>query len=337
MIGDLDNLQTVSSGVIYFKQVGQSDASNHSQSLDPCIQDSPVYQVVVPLVLGIIVLGGIVGNLMVIYVILSQPRLRTHTNLLLLNLAIADVSFLLLFGSFTTVHYALNNWPLGDPLCRIIQYLLYVTCYVTVYTLIAVSAVRYLTVVYGNKSAFLRSKRSIVLLIIAIWIVFLLTKIPILVVHGVSMDGSTAKRECMVSGKQYAQNLFATFFVFAYALPLLVICTLYILIIRHVKRKSSSCDFHGEERSRHITKVVVVVVTVFAVCWLPLHVHLLVAYYGKLPQRPHYKLFLLIWQSLAFANSLLNPLIYNYFSRDFRDGFRAVMHLRTKEIEGVAV
>ena len=299
--------------------------SNDSTS-QPNPFESLLFQVTVPFIFSAVVLGGILGNSLVIYVILSNQQLRTHTNLLLLNLAIADVSFLLLCGSFTAVHYALNVWPLGDPLCRIIQYLLYVTCYVTVYTLIAVSAVRYMTVVYGNKSTFLRSKRNIVLLILAIWIVFLLTKIPILVVHGVSMDQTSSRVECIISGKQDAQNLFATFFVFAYALPLLVICTLYLLIIRHVRRQSKrkplADEAGGEERSRHVTKIVVLVVTVFSVCWLPLHVHLLVAYYGETPTSPLYQVFLVIWHCLAYSNSILNPIIYNYFSVDFRNTFR---------------
>ena len=48
-------------------------------------------------------------------------------------------------------------------MCRIVQFLLYVTCYVTVYTLIAVSAVRYLTVVYGPHAAFIKTKRNVLL------------------------------------------------------------------------------------------------------------------------------------------------------------------------------
>lgn len=48
---------------------------------------------------------------------------------------------------FTAVKYAAASWPLGDAACRVANYLLYVTVYVTVYTLVAVSALRYIVVV----------------------------------------------------------------------------------------------------------------------------------------------------------------------------------------------
>ena len=284
-----------------------------------------LYIVVVPTVFALIVFFGTLGNSLVIFVILVKKKLRTVTNLLLLNLAIADISFLVVCGTFLALHYALTVWPFGDIMCRIVQFLLYVTCYVTVYTLIAVSAVRYLTVVYGPHAAFIKTKRNVLLLIFAIWLVFLLAKIPVLVVHGVSHNDENNRTECIISGKQEAQNLFASFFVFAYALPLLLIATLYILILRHLRRKKQEAIHHSpgeQERAKHVTKIVILVVTVFAVCWLPLHIHLLVANYGSIPRTQSYYACLILWHCLAFGNSLLNPIIYNVFSSDFRNSFK---------------
>lgn len=278
--------------------------------------------------LSLIVIVGILGNALVIYVILSRPKLQTVTNILLLNLAIADVSFLLVCGSFTVAHYALLEWPLGDIPCRIIQYLLYTTCYVTIYTLTMVSVIRYLIVVKGNKSSWLTSTRHAVLICLIIWTVVSIGKIPILIVHGVSYHSQTGRIECIISGKTEAKQLFASFFVFAYALPLLIIGTLYLLIVRHVRLHK-----HEQTDRSHLTKAVVLIVTVFAVCWLPLQLHLLVNYYAHIPDSPVYQVLLLIWHSLVFGNSLLNPLIYHFCSKDFRNSFREVICCRREEIE----
>ncbi len=272
--------------------------------------------------------AGTLGNSLVIFVILAKKKLQTITNLLLLNLAVADISFLLICGSFTTVHYALTVWPFSDELCRVVQYLLYVTCYVTVYTLMAVSAVRYVTVVHGPQTSVIRTKRNVSILILVIWVVFLVAKIPVLIVHGVSHDASTNRTECIISGRRDAQNLFASFFVFAYALPLLVIATLYMLIVCHLKHKKDIAIHRSPgngERNRHVTKIVILVVGNFAFCWLPLHIHLLVAYYGTLPTHPVYYAFLILWHCLVFAHSVLNPIIYNLLSADFRNAFREVI------------
>ena len=287
----------------------------------------PLHTIIVPIIFSIVVLLGILGNLLVCYVIFSKPQLRTVTNLLLLNLSIADISFLLVCGSFTVVHYALTVWPFGDVLCRIIQYLLYVTCYVTMYTLVAVSFVRCITIVYGPHAFFIRSKQNVGRLITAIWVIFLVAKIPILVVHGVSHNEATNRTECIISGRKDAQKLFATFFVFAYALPLFIICTMYAMAVCHLRRHRTlmhsfdGSNNHRPGRARHVTKVVTLVVMVFAICWLPLHIHLLVAYYGSIPRSPIYQIFLLVWHCLSYTNSLLNPIIYNVFSKEFRTSF----------------
>ncbi len=319
-----------------------------------------LYQFLVPGIFAVIVLLGLIGNILVIYVILTRPKLRTVTNLLLLNLAVADVSFLLLCGSFSTVHYALAEWPFGDTFCRVIQYLNYVTCYVTVYTLVAVSVVRFVTVVYGPQCRLIRDQKNIFIITLVIWISFLVAKIPILLVHGVSKNVDTNRTECMIEGRREGQELFASFFVFAYALPLGVIATLYIALVCHLKRQQNELVEHScngtvvnrhaettplnshvtlspqrnshatraddrgrhvtkaDDRNRHVTKIVLLVVAVFAVCWLPLHIHILLGYY----YHASYTILLIIWHSLAFLNSVLDPIIYTCFSRDFRDSFR---------------
>jgi len=52
-----------------------------------------LYEVTVPILYGIVTVLGIIGNSLVIYVIVSKERMRTTTNFLLLNLAVADLSF----------------------------------------------------------------------------------------------------------------------------------------------------------------------------------------------------------------------------------------------------
>jgi len=85
---------------------------------------------------------GTVGNGLVIYIILSRPSMQSATNVLVVNLALADISFLVVCVPFNAYKYAADAWPFGDVLCKLVQYLLYVTAYVTIYTLVAVSALR---------------------------------------------------------------------------------------------------------------------------------------------------------------------------------------------------
>lgn len=102
-----------------------------------------LYQVAVPIAFSVIIAVGVVGNILVATVTLSHRKMRASTvSLLLLNLAASDLLFLVVCVPFMAYHFAADNWLLGEAACKIAQYSLYVTVYVTVYTLVAIAIIR---------------------------------------------------------------------------------------------------------------------------------------------------------------------------------------------------
>lgn len=138
-----------------------------------------LFKIVVPALFGVISVTGITGNALVVYVILSKRQMRTVTNLLLLNLAFADLCFVIVIPPFTAYEYSTDRWMLGRFACRLMHYLVNVTAYVTVYTLVLVSAVRYMTVVHGVRTARLRTVTNVAIIIAAIWMNMIAVNIPI--------------------------------------------------------------------------------------------------------------------------------------------------------------
>ena len=53
-----------------------------------------VYRIVTPIVYSLLTITGTIGNLLVIFVIISKKQMRTATNYLLLNLAFSDILFI---------------------------------------------------------------------------------------------------------------------------------------------------------------------------------------------------------------------------------------------------
>ena len=96
-----------------------------------------------------------------------------------MKLAFADLCFVIVIPPFTAYEYSTNNWLLGQLACRLMHYLVNVTAYVTVYTLVLVSAVRYMTVVHGVRTARLRTVTNIAVIIAAIWIIMIAVNVPI--------------------------------------------------------------------------------------------------------------------------------------------------------------
>lgn len=113
-----------------------------------------LFSIVVPIVFGFVTLLGTFGNLLVIYVIFSRRQMRTVTNLLLLNLAFADLTFLLICPPFTAYSFATMRWPFGNVVCKMMHYLLNVTVYVTIYTLVLISVIRYASFLFSYPNFF---------------------------------------------------------------------------------------------------------------------------------------------------------------------------------------
>jgi len=96
-----------------------------------------LHAVVVPILFAVITLLGLAGNTLVIVVIVTRVRMRTVTNILLLNLAVADLGFVLVIPPFTAYEYVAgelptSSWALGSTMCKLLHYLVNVTAYVTV-------------------------------------------------------------------------------------------------------------------------------------------------------------------------------------------------------------
>ena len=87
---------------------------------------------------------GITGNVLVIYIVFSDSKMRlSMTNMLIVNLAIADLS-IMLFGIPEIVQFMMSQgWLLGQELCKIQRCVLVTALYASVMTLLALCIERY--------------------------------------------------------------------------------------------------------------------------------------------------------------------------------------------------
>ena len=102
-------------------------------------QVEKIVVVVVPIFFGMIGILGLVGNSLVVIVVAANPGMRSTTNILIINLAVADLLFVILCIPFTATDFVLPFWPFGNFWCKMVQYLIIVTAYASVYTLVLMS------------------------------------------------------------------------------------------------------------------------------------------------------------------------------------------------------
>ncbi|VVC97391.1 unnamed protein product, partial [Leptidea sinapis] len=66
-----------------------------------------------------------VGNLVVIWIVLANKRMRSVTNYFLVNLSIADTMMSTLNVTFNFTYMLYSDWPFGDFYCRFCQRVCY--------------------------------------------------------------------------------------------------------------------------------------------------------------------------------------------------------------------
>lgn len=89
---------------------------------------------------------GTVGNLMTILAFIIDPRLRTRFNVLIVNLAVADLLYCTVLQPISVDSYLHLRWRSGHLWCRIFGFLLFLSNSVSILTLCLVAVSRYLLV-----------------------------------------------------------------------------------------------------------------------------------------------------------------------------------------------
>lgn len=69
---------------------------------------------------SLVVIVSLFGNLFVCYVILKRKRMRTTTNLLMINLTISDLMMTIINIPFSIFRLLVDSWQLGNTLCILV-------------------------------------------------------------------------------------------------------------------------------------------------------------------------------------------------------------------------
>lgn len=81
---------------------------------------------------------ALIGNGLVCYVVHSSPRMRTVTNIFIVNLAVGDILMTILCVPFSFVSIYQQHWPFGKTLCPTVSFSQAVSVLVSVSSLICI-------------------------------------------------------------------------------------------------------------------------------------------------------------------------------------------------------
>ncbi|XP_025047282.1 G-protein coupled receptor 84 isoform X1 [Alligator sinensis] len=128
---------------------------------------------------------GTVGNILTLLALVSEPGLRTGLNVLVANLALADLLYCTGLQPFSVDSYLWLHWRGGATACQAFGLLLFVANATSVLTLCLVAISRYLLIAGSPRSARLFARRRVALAAAgATWAVALVSFAPLWPVYG---------------------------------------------------------------------------------------------------------------------------------------------------------
>lgn len=268
---------------------------------------------------------GVVGNSLVIWVIVFGTRLRSMTDVCLLNLAVADF---LLVGSLPFQAYqAGNQWPFGDAMCKIILGTFNIAFYCGIFFVCLMSIDRYLAVVHAVYAMRARTRSFGMIAAVVTWVAGFLASFPDLLFLKLH-DGFNSRQECAPLYPSFAEDSnedishFWSVFsllkmnILGLLVPAIILVFCYSQIIFRLYRSQSS--------KKHAIRLVLVVVAVFFGSWLPYNI---TSFFQVLELTGNYtgcetskaiKLALQVSEAVAYSHSCLNPFLYVFVGEKFR-------------------
>ena len=278
----------------------------------------------------VVITLGLIGNLSVIVTFLKRwGKLRTY-ELFLISLAIADLLFSLVSPTMTAFNNLgfINLKFMGDFGCQLLNWLRVTALTVSAWTLIIISADRYMVIVWRPLIHQEPSKRIICLIIVSIWA--LASSLGTLYFFRVKLWNFGPRSACAIIYKDNTEDWIhsSLLFVFQMAIPILSLTVLYSIMIRTLKSTelvhlNSRAKEVRYRRNRKAIRLFVTVVCVFYILVLPYQVFYLI--YTAMVQQDKS---LEQNDTIRFANSILilvyslngclNPLIYARLHTSFR-------------------
>ncbi|CAB3372966.1 Hypothetical predicted protein [Cloeon dipterum] len=238
-------------------------------------------------------------------------------------------------------------WLYGDVMCKLTYYLQGVSVGASVFTITVMSIDRYLAIRRPIAFRKVFNRRSTIMVIVALWGVSLLLFAPLLVVRQTSrVLVENADHQLIFCVEQWGtpknrRSYSILCFVLVYAVPGSIVILAYSLMGRRLCAASllqqinagaapgvSRYQAGGERLVRdrkRVAKILLLLAILFALCWLPYNIlNLLLDLDESRPNAEQIFAMLPFTLLLGHANSAINPLLYCFLTRNFRNTVRQI-------------
>lgn len=289
---------------------------------------------------------GVLGNGVVIAVVRKTPSMRTTTNYLLLNLAVADLLTLLLCPAiydFALNHSRMNS-TLGDIVCKLFagNAVVCITFDASVLTLCVIAVERYVAIVKPfQSSSWNISSNNTNLVIVGIWVLSFILSFPDSLWTIYKKDPSSSypcTRPWTLEHGSIVKVYIIAHCLVMIVFPSILISFCYLSILKVLKWDLSDPGIDEAEKNSMKRLLKLLVSLAVAFCALCLSFACFFMYVSVITdaqiKQDFAQLFLAnrIVRVLIFFNSFINPLLYAAQSANYRKAMDEIC-CRTKVVD----
>ncbi|XP_028809086.1 neuromedin-B receptor [Denticeps clupeoides] len=292
----------------------------------------------------VIITVGLLGNITLVKIFISNSAMRSVPNIFISSLAAGDLLLLVTCVPVDAFRYFFEEWIFGTVACKLIPVIQLTSVGVSVFTLTALSADRYKAIVNPMDIQTSSAVLWTCLKAVSIWLVSVLLAVPEAIFSQVVhiQDKNVTFTACVpypLSNEMHPKIHSVLIFLVYFLIPLGIISVYYYHIARTLIK--SAHDMPGEisehskrqmETRKRLAKIVLVFVGLFALCWFPNHV--LYMYrsfnYRHIDSSLSHFIITLLARVLSFSSSCVNPFALYMLSESFRRHFNSQLRCQRK-------
>ncbi|XP_062322471.1 probable C-C chemokine receptor type 3 [Osmerus eperlanus] len=266
---------------------------------------------------------GLMGNVTVLWVLIRYIKLKSMTDVCLLNLALSDLVVVLTLPLWASLQQQYS----GDWLCKVMSGAYQLGLYSGTFFVTLMSVDRYLAIVHAVAAMRARSLRYGTVASVVIWALSLAAALPQAVFAQLEdEDGAFScqthyPENVATSWKMYhnfTENVVSLFI----CLPVMVYCYVCILVVL-LRLRNSKKD--------RAMKLILGIVCMFVICWVPYNVAVFLKTLqmfnigSSCEMEVRVNAALQVTQIIALTHCCVNPVIYAFVGEKFRNCLRLVL------------
>ncbi|XP_004872661.2 P2Y purinoceptor 4 isoform X3 [Heterocephalus glaber] len=310
-----------------FTSLGPSPGLGEDEVELDCWFNEEFKFILLPVSYTVVFVLGLGLNAPTLWLFLFRLRPWDATATYMFHLALSDTLYVLSLPTLVYYYAARNHWPFGTGFCKFIRFLFYWNLYCSVLFLTCISVHRYLGICHPLRALRWGRPRFAALLCLGVWLVVAGCLVPNLFFVTTSTRGTTILCHDTTRPEKFAHYVHFSSAIMGllFGLPCLVTLVCYGLM---VQRLYQPLPGSAQSFSRlHSLRTITVVLTVFAVCFVPFHITRTIYYLARRLEADCQTLNIVnvaykVTRPLASANSCLDPVLYLLTGDKYRRQFQ---------------